>query len=205
MGNGLKYWTGAGFAAMLAISAPALAQTETAGPSAERVRQVIVYGDDPCPASASGEIVVCARQEEKERYRIPKELRETPDFGSTQNESWANRVQSIEYVGNSGTESCTPSGAGGVTGCFRQIAAQAKAERRMTGEKSWADLVAAEREKRLSTIDADSEEIEARAKAEEAAAAAAKANANAGSDTDQHGLENKADPATGALADPARN
>lgn len=194
MGNGLKILTGAGFAAVLAISAPAYAQAEVAGPSAERVRQVIVYGDDPCPASATGEIVVCARQEEKERYRIPKELRETPDFGSTQNENWANRVKSIEYVGNSGTESCTPSGAGGVTGCFKQIAAQAKAERRMTGEKSWADLVAAEREKRLSTIDADSQRIEERVKAEEAAAA------RAGAGSDQHDLENKADPAIEAPA-----
>lgn len=199
MGDGLKILTGAGLAALLAIGAPAaLAQGEVAGPSAERVRQVIVYGDDPCPASAGGEIVVCARQEEKERYRIPKELRETPDFGSTQNESWANRVKSIEYAGKEGTESCTPSGAGGVTGCFEQIAAQARAERRMTGEKSWADLVAAEREKRLSTIDEDSREIEARVKAEEAAAA----RNRAGDQTDQSGLENKADSAVETPANP---
>ncbi|MPT48902.1 MAG: hypothetical protein E2598_10870 [Sphingobium sp.] len=159
------------FAALL-MASPALAQNESAGPSAERIRQVIVYGDDACPQSDSGEIVVCARQEEKERYRIPKELREAPDFGSTRNEAWANRVRSIEYVGRSGTESCSPSGLGGVTGCFAKIAAQAKAERRMTGEKSWSDQVAAERERRLSTIDADSQAIEERAKAEEAEAAA---------------------------------
>jgi len=191
MHHRLTYVLGAGAAALIATATPALAQGEVAGPSAERIRQVIVYGDDPCPASTGGEITVCARQEEKERYRIPKELRENPDFGSTRNEAWANRVKSIEYVGKSGTESCTPDGAGGVTGCFTKLAAQAKAERRMTGEQSWADLVAAEREKRLSTIDADSEKIEERVKAEEAARARAA----------QEGLEDKGAPVTTPPAD----
>lgn len=152
-------------------------QGDVAGPSSERVRQVIVYGDDPCPQGNGDEIVVCGRQEEKERYRIPKEVREAPDFGSTKNETWSNRVKSIEYVGRDGTESCTPSGLGGTTGCFTQIAAKAKAERRMTGDKSWADQVAAERERRLSGIDAESQDIEDRVKAEEAARTKAEAEA----------------------------
>ena len=188
MHHALKWTMGAGLAALMACASPAFAQGEAAGPSAERVRQVIVYGDDPCPAGAGDEIVVCARQEEKERYRIPKELRENPDFGSTSNETWASRVKSIEYIGKTGTESCTPSGAGGVTGCFAKLAAQAKAERRMNGEQSWADLVAAEREKRLSTIDADSQKIEERVKAEEAARAAAQ-------EAGQNGQEVKNPPA----------
>lgn len=156
----------AAIAAMLTAQ-PAHAQ-ERAGPSNERIKQVIVYGDDPCPVSEGDEILVCARHEEKERYRIPEELRgQAP--GSTTNEAWGNRAQSIEYVGRTGTESCSPVGAGGVTGCFEQIAAKAKAERKQMGDKSWADLVAAERAKRLSKIDEESEEIEARVKAEEAA------------------------------------
>lgn len=76
----------------------------------------------------------------------------------------------MEYVGRSGTESCSPSGAGGTTGCFAQLARLAKAERQALDNASWKDLVEAERAKRLSTIDADSEEIEARVKAEEKAA-----------------------------------
>jgi len=199
MKQGLKWMMGAALTAWMAAAAPAMAQGEAAGPSAERVRQVIVYGDDPCPASGSGEIVVCARQEEKERYRIPKELREQPDFGSTQNQAWANRVKSMEYVGKDGTGSCTPSGAGGVTGCFAKLAAQAKAERRMNGDKSWSDLVAAERAKRLSTIDADSEKIEERAKAEEAAAAQAKAQAA------QEDVENKGTVTTPQDGTPPQN
>lgn len=162
------------FAAALLWAAPAMAQSTPAGPSAEKIKQVIVYGDDPCPESTGDEIVVCARQDEAERYRIPENLRgEARDV--TNNEPWTNKVRSIEYVGKSGTESCSPVGAGGFTGCFAQIAAQAKAERKGMGDASWADLVAAERAKRLSTIDEDSKEIEARVKAEEAARAQAEA------------------------------
>jgi hypothetical protein len=82
----------------------------------------------------------------------------------------------MEYVGRTGTESCSPVGGGGATGCFAQLARMAKLERQAADNASWKDLVAAERGKRLSTIDADSEAIEARVVAEEKAAAAAKAN-----------------------------
>ena len=173
----LKPLTGVATLALLATLSPAHAQ-EKAGPTNERIKQVIVYGSDPCPKSDGDEILVCARHDEKERYRIPEDLRrENP--GSTKNESWGTRATSIEYVGRTGTESCSPVGAGGVTGCFTQLAQKAKAERAQTGDKSWADLVAAERNKRLSTIDADSEEIEAQAKAEEAAKAQAEGQSNA--------------------------
>ena len=156
------------------IAFPAVAQETPAGPPAEKIRQVIVYGNDPCPKSDGDEILVCARQDEKDRYRIPEQLRgELP--GSTTNEAWTSRVRSIEYVGRSGTDSCSPVGAGGFTGCFNKIATAAKAERKQMGDASWADLVAAERAKRLSVIDEDSEEIEARVKAEEKAKAEAEA------------------------------
>lgn len=157
----------------LAAAIPANAQI---GPNEPRVKQVIVYGDDPCPISEGDEILVCARQGEEERYRIPKDLRRE-EIGSTKNESWTSRVRSIEYVGASGTQSCSPVGAGGFTGCFSKIAKDAKAERKAMGDKSWSDLVAAERAKRLGTIDADSKEIEAQAKAEEKAKAEADATA----------------------------
>lgn len=158
--------------AMLAISQPAFSQpSQPAAPAdTEKVKQVIVYGDDPCPTSDTGEILVCARLPDQDRYRIPKELRTDPNDPRVQ--SWASRAKSIEYVGRSGTESCSPVGAGGFTGCFEQLARAAKEERKaMLGSASWADLVAKERANRLSTIDADSAEIEERVKAEEAAGA----------------------------------
>jgi hypothetical protein len=157
-------------AALLPI--PALAQAPAANqPPSDTVKQVIVYGDDPCPASVGEEIVVCARLPDGDRYRIPRELRSDPNDPKL--ESWAARAQSIEYVGRSGTDSCSPAGAGGFTGCFAQIARAAKAERKTMGDASWKDLVAEERARRLGTIDADSKAIEAQVKAEEARAQAA--------------------------------
>ena len=101
---------------------PALAQ------GSERV--MIVYGNDPCPTSGTGEeIVVCARKPETERYRIPEELRSSGPT-SPANASWAARATSIEYAGRSGTDSCSPSGAGGWTGCYAEMMRKAKEERK---------------------------------------------------------------------------
>lgn len=158
---------------LMGATAPALAQTEQAPPStpgSERVNLVIVYGQDACPQGQGDEIVVCARKGEEERYRIPEPLRGDPNKPS--NQAWGERVKSMEYVGAQGTESCSPTGIGGTTGCFAKLARLAKLERQALDNASWKDLVAAERERRLSTIDADSEAIEARVKAEEKAAAA---------------------------------
>ncbi|MFZ2996451.1 hypothetical protein [Sphingobium sp.] len=159
---------------MMGASVPALAQqasapTAVAGPSNEKINLVIVYGEDACPQSQGDDIVVCARKGEEERYRIPEPLRGNPNEPSKQ--AWGERVRSMEYIGRSGTESCSPVGSGGATGCFAQLSRLAKAERQALDNASWKDLVEAERTKRLSTIDSDSDKIEARVKAEEKAAA----------------------------------
>lgn len=146
--------------------APQQAETAPAGTTgSERTNLVIVYGDDPCPQSAGSDIVVCARKGEEERYRIPEPLRGDPNQPS--NQAWGERVRSMEYVGRSGTESCSATGPGGFTGCFNQLARLAKAERQAADSASWKDLVEAERARRLSTIDEDSKAIEARVVAEE--------------------------------------
>lgn len=167
---------------LAASTLPAMAQQQQAGPAqeqapaasaatagSERVNLVIVYGDDACPQSAGTDIVVCARKGEEERYRIPEPLRGDPNKPS--NQAWGERVRSMEYVGRTGTESCSATGPGGFTGCFNQLARLAKAERQAADNASWKDLVEAERGRRLSTIDADSKAIEARAVAEEKAQA----------------------------------
>ena len=100
-------------------SAPADAQNN--------VRMQIVYGDDECTTSNGEIIVVCVRRDESERYRIPPELRDTRDLAA--NESWLARAQSVEYVGRSGTQSCSPVGPGGFTGCTEQLLRSARAER----------------------------------------------------------------------------
>jgi hypothetical protein len=104
------------------LAAPASAQ--------ERIRQVVIYGNDVCPRSSSGEeIVVCARKPETERYRIPQALRNEPSTDAA-SQSWANKADSLQYVGRTGIQSCSTVGPGGFTGCFAQMLAAARAERR---------------------------------------------------------------------------
>lgn len=162
-------------AALMSVTSLAQAQEapSSAQPSAERVNLVIVYGEDACPPSNGQDIVVCGRQEEKDRYRIPEPLRADPN--AAVNQAWGERFKSIEYVGREGIESCSPVGGGGATGCFAKISKQAKAEKQQAANADWGDLVAAERAKRLGRIDAESEAIEQRVKAEEKAEAAATA------------------------------
>ena len=101
-------------------------------PARERIATLVIFGDDPCPRSSEDEIVVCARQPESERYRIPEELRRTRDRGS---ENWGDRATSIEYVGRTGVQSCSTSGSGGASGCFREMARKACDEQKDEGKK----------------------------------------------------------------------
>lgn len=106
-----------------AVGAPALAQEQSAG---QRIAEIIVYGNDPCPRSTDDEIVVCARKPEAERYRIPERLRQG---GARQSrEAWASRARSFETVGRTGINSCSAVGPGGQTGCLQQIIDRARAE-----------------------------------------------------------------------------
>jgi hypothetical protein len=143
------------FAAVLAAGAPAAAQD-----SGDRVNALIVYGDDPCPPSTGNEITVCARKNESERFRIPEPLRGNPT--SPRNQAWTNRVQAYEMVGATGTNSCSPVGPGGSTGCLSQLIRAAYAERRNGGDARFGQLIAAERAKRLSTIDEEAAATQAR-------------------------------------------
>lgn len=157
---------------VLFAAGPALAQKQgPAEPPREKVNQVLVYGEQPCPKAEGDEIVVCVRSPD-EPYRLPKALRDDPS--APENQSWANKVKAVEYVGRSGIQSCSPVGAGGFTGCLNQIVKQAYAEK--AADSTWTTLVAAERAKRLGKIDAESEAVEAQAKLDEAAAKAQPAN-----------------------------
>lgn len=138
-------------------AAPVFAQDEQdqdgiVAPDGERVNQLIVYGDDPCPASTDNEITVCARKPESERYRIPKPLR---GVDSPQARAWTDRVEAYETVGSFGTLSCSPVGAGGSLGCTQDLIDKAYAEKANGTDVKFSELIAEEREKRLSTIDAD--------------------------------------------------
>jgi hypothetical protein len=83
-----------------------------------QVRQVIVYGNDPCPRGTD-EIIVCARRPESERFRVPEGLRTTDDRRARSN---LQRDREHRQAAATGPESCSPVGPGGATGCaIREI------------------------------------------------------------------------------------
>ncbi|MHA6720271.1 hypothetical protein ACX40Y_12580 [Sphingomonas sp. RS6] len=111
--------------ALLATPAMAPPQDQDAaqGPP-QRVRSILLYGDETCPKPTSpDEIVVCANAGDSP-YRIPKRFRDQPkeDAPST---SWTRRMEVVEQVNRAGLpNSCSPVGAGGQTGCTRQMIQQ---------------------------------------------------------------------------------
>lgn len=136
-------------ALLLSAAAPAIAQPPAGTPQADtaiaqpsgvpetdpgpetpptRMSTLVVYGDDPCPRSSADEIVVCAREPESERYRLPRRFRESPpDDAAT--ESWTNRAATLESVSRVGTpNSCSPVGSGGATGCYQMFLRMAREE-----------------------------------------------------------------------------
>jgi hypothetical protein len=115
---------GAAAAGAVGFAVPAEAQS---GPGGEGIGYVIVYGNDPCPRSTDDEVVVCARKPETERYRIPQRYRESGPLQTRQ--AWARKAKSFEYVGRTGTMSCSAVGPGGYTGCLQNMIDRAEAER----------------------------------------------------------------------------
>ena len=145
-----------GLATLTAAAAPATAQDAAPEP---KVNMVIIYGDDNCPESGDDTITVCARKAESERYRIPENLRASTNPA---NEAWNNKVIAYETVGRTGTQSCSPVGAGGWTGCTGQMLKQAAGEKASDPNIKFGQLIAEERAKRLSTIDAEATETQSR-------------------------------------------
>ncbi len=147
------------------MSVPAAAQAQeatTVQPGDEKINQLIIYGDDKCPESTGDEIVVCARMDEADRFRIPSSLRGDPN--DPRNQAVSERIKAYEYVGASGTMSCSPSGAGGFTGCGLKEIDKAYAEKAQDPGITFGRLIAAERAKRMAGIDAEAAEIEERVK-----------------------------------------
>jgi hypothetical protein len=111
--------------AALAIAAllPAFSAAAPA-PAADpptRIATLVIFGEDQCPRSTADEIVVCARQPESERYRIPKQFRGR-QYNAARDGSWAGTAKVIEYVSRQGLpDSCNPTGSYGQTGCFRKF------------------------------------------------------------------------------------
>jgi hypothetical protein len=159
------------FAASTSLAQEAQPPAADAAPptneAALRVNQVVVYGDDPCPPSNGDDIVVCGRLSEDERFRIPEPLRGNPN--DVRRESWTSRVESLERVGRFGTDSCSPVGLGGFTGCTQELVRNAYAERDQARGTDWTNAVAEARRLRMAGFDAEAREIEEQIARDEAA------------------------------------
>ena len=119
------------FVAALAAVPQAAVPANSAGDPPQRVRNVQLYGEEACPkASSPDEIVVCARESEDERFRIPKQFR-APPVEDAAARSWATKAETVMEVNRAGLpDSCSPIGSGGQTGCTRLQLDQWRAERR---------------------------------------------------------------------------
>lgn len=113
---------------LLLAATPLAAAPKAEEPSPPRISTLVVFGDDPCPRSGDEEIIVCARQPESDRYRIPKQFRKQKREAVTQ--SWVDRARTLDMVSRKGLpNSCSPQGSNGQTGCMRQFLEAARAER----------------------------------------------------------------------------
>ncbi|MGL4542003.1 MAG: hypothetical protein ACRCUI_05795 [Polymorphobacter sp.] len=104
-------------------TAPSMLRAAPTDTTQPRVRSVIVFGSDPCPKSTSDdEIIVCARQPDEDRYRIPPGLRTAttgiPVSPFVQDRSLM--LGSAAGGAGGGVGSCSTIGPGGGTGCMQQ-------------------------------------------------------------------------------------
>jgi len=105
---------------------PALADPPT------RESQLVIYGEDACPRGEDGEVVVCARRPESERYRIPRPIRERQPL----ERSWASRVEGLDAESRPGRpDSCSVVGSFGQGGCLAMQLQRWRAERRAQREE----------------------------------------------------------------------
>ena len=100
------------------------------------VRQLVIYGNDPCPRGTADEVVVCARRPESERYRLPRSVA-PPDPADRR--SALQRDQEVREAGAIGTDSCSTVGPGGQTGCLVQQINRSRVGRDGDGEGAATD------------------------------------------------------------------
>ncbi|MDB5737041.1 MAG: hypothetical protein JWO65_709 [Sphingomonas bacterium] len=116
------------------IGAAAMAPTPASAQVEDRV--VIVYGDERCPSSNGQEIVVCKREPLTEKYRIPKDLRESePDAHALGGQA----VSAMASTGGTGVQinSCNAIGAGVSVGCVKKEADAWKADQKAQAKASY--------------------------------------------------------------------
>lgn len=120
-------------AALLAPAVPANADADLATQATppERISFLVIFGEDKCPEAVGDEIVVCAPAPENDRYRIPKDLRDTEEDVVSGGSSWTSAVESLDgYSRAVLPNSCSVNGSNGFTGCTKAALDRWHAERR---------------------------------------------------------------------------
>ena len=120
----------------LSVPQPAFAQSQDSSSTGSKMAEIVVFGNDPCPRSTDDEVVVCTRVPESYRYRMPEAYR--PSGTYQQRQAWANKAKSIERVGRTGIQSCSPVGPAGYTGCMEQMIRQSQAESKDEADQATA-------------------------------------------------------------------
>jgi hypothetical protein len=96
----------------------------------ERWSVLTVFGNDECPAAVGEEIVVCVKAPESDRYRLPRNLRQSKEDAPIA-QSWNSAVESLDETARPmRPNSCSVVGSGGSTGCVAAALRQWFAERR---------------------------------------------------------------------------
>lgn len=108
---------------------PAAAVAQTAND-----RVLTVFGTDPCPKDT-----ICVRAPEAERFRIPKQFRNTGPIAPG-NQSWAARAARLDGVERAGPSACTVQGPDNWSGCWIQQMRAARADRRNTADETAVEL-----------------------------------------------------------------
>ena len=111
-------------------SSPVMAQEQSGADSSappQRVRSVLLYGEESCPKPESAdEVVICARPGDSP-FRIPKALRKTEP--GPEGTSWVRRAELVDEVNRVTLPgSCSPIGSYGRSGCTVRMLQQWKAE-----------------------------------------------------------------------------
>ena len=104
----------------MALAAGTLAALSAGSASAQtRDRVIDIYGSDKCPANNGQDIVVCRKHPETERYRIPKDLRDSEPAPQAAGGN-VGALSAVNTTGGTGVQvqSCNAIGAGVAAGCL---------------------------------------------------------------------------------------
>jgi hypothetical protein len=121
--------------ALITLVFAPLALPTTASAQIANERVLTIFGNDKCPANT-----ICVVAKESERYRIPKQFRNSGPI-KPENQAWGARAEATLSAGaRTGIGSCSATGSGGWTGCWAQQMRAARAEAAAAAKEGNPDI-----------------------------------------------------------------